>query len=294
MMSKKNPLCGCDSGNNFLASDVNHKRSNIKFNYIKCKKCNLIRILKIPEDLSNYYPENYYIYPSIDKLKKIGDSDPFKIKLLTRFIKHGLLLEIGPAFGVFAYQALLRGFKVHAIEMDDKCCQYLRSVVGLNVHKSHSPEKIIGELPSFNVIALWHVIEHVPDPWALLSAISRNLESGGYLMLSAPNPDSWQFKLMGVLWPHLDAPRHLYLIPSSVLISYCKTLGFNCVHVTTVDGDSRKWDSFSWQRFFMNYFDDRRLKIVAQAFGMIISLFTYPISVVLKSGSAYTIIFIKE
>ncbi|GIT65471.1 MAG: hypothetical protein Ct9H300mP23_10980 [Nitrospinota bacterium] len=44
--------------------------------------------------------------------------------------------------------------------------------------------------------------------------------------MAAPNPQAWQFHIMGKLWPHLDAPRHLYLLPAEVLTEYAKTLGF--------------------------------------------------------------------
>jgi len=294
LKTKKNPLCNCKVGQSILASDINHRISSENFDYFKCSSCNLIRLQAIPPDLAQYYPNSYYQFPSLDKLKRIGVSDPFKLRILKKYINSGSLLEIGPAFGVFAYQALQNGFNVHVIEMDSDCCVYLRDVVGLTVFKSDSPEKVILELDSFDVIALWHVIEHLADPWSLLSSISKNLRHDGLLMLSAPNPNSWQFKVMGKLWPHLDAPRHLYLIPLPVLIEYCKSLGLSCIHSTTIDSDSRKWDSFGWERFFMNFFKGSVSRVLAQIFGMALAVILRPISLLMGCGSAYTVIFIKD
>lgn len=294
MKTIKNPLCSCKVGVSILASDVNHRISSENFDYFKCSECNLIKLQAIPSDLARYYPKDYYQFPSLDKLRRIGISDPFKLRTLNKYISSGSLLEIGPAFGVFAYQALQNGFNVHVIEMDSDCCAYLKDVVGLTVYKSDSPERIIPDLDSFNVITLWHVIEHLPDPWSLLSSISKNLGHGGLLMLSAPNPNSWQFKIMGKLWPHLDAPRHLYLIPLPVLIEYCKGLGLSCISSSTIDSDSRKWDSFGWERFFMNFFKGRISRVLAQIFGMALAIILWPISLLAGSGSAYTVIFAKD
>jgi SAM-dependent methyltransferase len=62
----------------------------------------------------------------------------------------------------------------------------------------------------FDVITMWHVLEHLPDPMAALERSHELLAPGGRLIVSVPNNDSWQARLGGDDWLHLDIPRHLF------------------------------------------------------------------------------------
>ncbi|MBI5106345.1 MAG: class I SAM-dependent methyltransferase, partial [Solirubrobacterales bacterium] len=57
-------------------------------------------------------------------------------------------------------------------------------------------------------VTLWHVLEHVDDPAAALRAIRSWLPPGGTLVVGVPNLGSWQARVGGPRWFHLDAPRH--------------------------------------------------------------------------------------
>jgi SAM-dependent methyltransferase len=61
---------------------------------------------------------------------------------------------------------------------------------------------------SLDAVSLWHVLEHVDDPAAALAAIARWLRPGGVLLVGVPNLGSWQARLGGARWYHLDVPRH--------------------------------------------------------------------------------------
>ena len=61
---------------------------------------------------------------------------------------------------------------------------------------------------------MWHVIEHLRRPWEVIERAAANLQDGGVLAIATPNPRALQFKLLRRRWAHLDAPRHLFLIPS--------------------------------------------------------------------------------
>src|SRR5206468_2351851 len=65
------------------------------------------------------------------------------------------------------------------------------------------------ELGRFDVITLWQVLEHVRDPRALLASLLGHLAPGATLVVSVPNFASWQSRVFGPGWFHLDAPRHL-------------------------------------------------------------------------------------
>jgi len=235
IQTKRTPGCQGSEIDWAQTTDRNDRIDAKEFRYLYCEQSGVIRLENVPDNLGDYYPSDYYAIPTIEQLAKIAKSNSFKIDTIQRYKTQGSLLEIGPAYGVFSFQAKQAGFEVDVIEMDERCCNYLSQVVGVNVTRSDSPHKAMSTLRSHDVIALWHVIEHLPDPWALISAAAENLKPGGVLVIAAPNPQAWQFHIMGKVWPHLDAPRHLYLLPAEALTKYAKTLGLERIHFSTTD-----------------------------------------------------------
>ncbi len=95
---------------------------------------------------------------------------------------------------------------------------------------------------------MWQVVEHLADPWAVLAAAAGNLEPGGILVVATPNPDALSLRLLGARWPHLDAPRHLWLIPVAVLDEFLGARGLRRVMLTEADPGGRRWNRFTWRR----------------------------------------------
>jgi SAM-dependent methyltransferase len=103
-----------------------------------------------------------------------------------------------------------------------------------------------GVLDEANAIALWHVLEHVDRPAELLAAAAAALVPGGVLVVATPNLGSLQFRLLGARWPHVDAPRHLALVPLATLEQRMTELGLEREAVTTAD-PAGEYDAFGWQ-----------------------------------------------
>jgi 2-polyprenyl-3-methyl-5-hydroxy-6-metoxy-1,4-benzoquinol methylase len=274
--------------------DLNRKISNKEFIYLQCQACWLIFLSEIPADLGSYYTDEYYKVPSFEKLKKIARAERYKIKMVQKFVKSGALLEIGAAFGVFAYQAKEAGYLVDAIEMDGRCCDYLANKIGVNAIKSDAPHNVIANMKKHDVIAMWHVLEHLPNPWECLRAMAENLTPGGILVVATPNPESFQFRIMGGRWPHVDAPRHINLIPIKVLKEFLKPLGLEDVMSTTDDAGGRSWNRFGWQRYLMNLSSGKLAQSIYFLAGYILS---FPMALWDRrkfNGCAYTAIFRKR
>lgn len=286
-------LCGGSSIRLFTATDENCRVSNVPFNYQKCSSCECVFIDKPPTDLGIYYRNDYYSIPVLEQLEKIANKDTNKIDLIRRFVESGKLLEVGPAFGVFAWQAKQVGFAVDVIEMDARCCDYLKNTLGVNVTQSDNPATAIAQLPCHDVIAIWHVLEHLPNPVKFLEAAANNLKPGGVLVIAMPNPDAWQFKVMGRHWPHLDAPRHLTFIPEAWITRQASLLGLRKVFLTSDDSDARSWNRFGWQRLLMNRFSSKNMQRVMYVLGYALSIIATPFDRAGFSGSAYTIVFKK-
>lgn len=295
-MTKTQHTPGCDGSETdwFRVNDRNRRIGVSEFRYLRCDRCGLIRLENVPGNLGDYYPNDYYDLPTAEQLELIAVADTFKIETVKRFISKGRLLEIGPAYGIFSFQAKQAGFSVDVVEMDERCCDYLNRVVSVNAVCSAFPHEAISNFGLHDVIALWHVIEHLPNPWELLRAAAKNLAPNGILVLAAPNPDSWQFKIMGKEWPHLDAPRHLYLLPAQALTDYVEALGLERIHYTTVDSDAKRWNRFGWQRLLMNRVRGKWLERAAFLMGYALSIILAPFESHDPKGSAYTLVFRKS
>lgn len=287
-------FCKKESAVLFVAKDYNRKISENNFCYNRCPACGLISIDAIPDDLGKYYTQEYYKIPSLDKLKRVAKAERFKIGMVEKFIKTGSLLEVGPAFGVFACQAKDAGFDVDVIEMDERCCEFLKNEVGVNAVKSDEPHKIVGSMKKHDVIAMWHVLEHLANPWECLEAMAGNLKSGGVFVIATPNPESFQLSVLGKHWPHVDAPRHLNLMPQQNLSIYLKRFGLELVMLTTNDKGGRGWNNFGWQRYLMNRFSGKWMQRMFFVAGYLVS---FPMAMFDRrgfNGSAYTAIYQKK
>ncbi len=183
------PYCDSHSERFLEARDYNRRVSDELFSYSKCGLCNLIFIEKIPDDLSDYYPENYHLIPKgFTQVSRAAESERYKIDLVQRFKTSGRLLEIGPSYGAFCLLAKQSEFVVTAIEMDAGCCRFLESVVGVSAVCSANPAAAIDELTDdYDVIVLWHSIEHIPRSWEVFRAAAKRLAPGGILLIAAPN-----------------------------------------------------------------------------------------------------------
>jgi GT2 family glycosyltransferase/SAM-dependent methyltransferase len=242
------PLCGGTAALAFTARDRNRELSDEPFRYRRCEACRAYSLIDVPADLGRFYPSEYYEFPDVAQLEALAPAQGHKLDLLRRIATPpGRLVEVGPGSGAFAYAACRAGYDVTVIEMDERVCRHLRDTLGIAAVRSARPEEALGGLSPSRAIAMWHVIEHVPEPWALLDASAANLEPGGVLAVATPNPDSLQFRLLGARWAHVDAPRHLFLLPLDALRKRAQAAGLRLAEVTTSDPDGRHWNRFGWE-----------------------------------------------
>jgi 2-polyprenyl-3-methyl-5-hydroxy-6-metoxy-1,4-benzoquinol methylase len=290
------PYCGkSNSSLFFIAHDRNRHISSAVFPYYRCVTCGLIFLEPVPPDLGAYYPQDYYPVPSCSsELVSASENERFKLDLILPFIQQGKLLEVGPAFGNFAYLAKRSGFDVEVIEMDSRCCEVLRNVAGIETIQSSDAAHAVQDKGPYDVIALWHVIEHLPNFKQTLDVLASKVRKGGVLVMAAPNPESWQFRILGRYWTHVDAPRHVVLIPVELLVAHMRKFGFTAVSMTMTDPGGIGWNMFGWQYSLSNFAKSRFLKNALLRLGAVLTRIMAPFEVNDQAGSAYTVIFRKE
>jgi 2-polyprenyl-3-methyl-5-hydroxy-6-metoxy-1,4-benzoquinol methylase len=241
------PLCDGDAPLAFETTDRNHAVASGVFRYHRCSRCGTVFLADPPSDLGAAYPDEYFTLPSLPELRAAAAEERYRSDIVRRHSAGGRLVEIGPGNGIFAVQAVDAGFETAAIEMDPVASAYLRETLGIEVVESGRPERELRRMPPSDVIAAWHVIEHVPAPWELLEAAAANLAPGGVLVIATPNPGALGLRVLGARWPHVDAPRHLFLIPHETLTARARELGLELVELTDTDTGGRHWNAFAWQ-----------------------------------------------
>ena len=80
--------------------------------------------------------------------------------------------------------------------------------------------------PGYDLVNVWHVLEHVRRPRETLARIHDLLAPGGVLVLAAPNGNSWQARCFGTHWFHHDPPRHLFQFGRASLLRLLAVTGF--------------------------------------------------------------------
>ncbi len=289
------PQCQHSAVFAFEITDKNRAAGPDSFSYYCCSTCKLLFLRPIPPDLGRYYPDNYYPIPSsVQQLRQSAQIDEFKIDMIRRFVPEGRLLEIGSSYGGFAFLAKDAGYQVDVIEMSAACCECLRTVAQVNAIQSDNPISAMQKLGSYDVIAMWHVIEHLPDPWEVLEHAACHLSPGGILIIAAPNPQSLQFRLFGKNWMHLDAPRHLQLIPLSCLLERLRSCGLDEVDLTTTDPHTRIMNGQSWLSSMAHISSNRIARGCLIRLRPAIQRLLGPMELKGLNGSAYTLIARKE
>ena len=284
------PLCGGASPVAFRTPDRNRGLSDASFTYRRCDACGTLWLENVPEDLAPFYPDDYYGRPDRARLHELGAAESYRMAFVPGDVRSGRLTEIGPGFGVFAVQAVEAGFDVTVIEMDAGMCEHLERTLGVTAIRSSAPQEALAALPPSRVIAMWHVLEHLPDPWLTFDAAAANLEPGGTMIIAVPNPESFGARVLGGRWPHVDAPRHLFLIPADAMRARAAAAGLEVVSVTTDDEAARHWNAFGWHYALRRPRSPWVVHRAAQAAGTAVAAVLAPVERTGERGSTYTIV----
>jgi SAM-dependent methyltransferase len=286
------PLCGGEGEPRLTAVDRNRAIGRERFEYRACRACATLHIAQVPADLGRYYPPDYYPIGSDDEAA--SESELAKVALLRRFADGGPLVEVGPGGGGFAAQALRDGFAdVRAIEMDARACEHLRSLGVQTVH-SADPHLALAAMDPSRAIVLWHVFEHLTQPLELLRAAAANLEPGGVLLIAVPNPAAFQLRVLGARWPHLDAPRHLQLVPAATLVRVAGEAGLSPLALMGADRMGRDWNVFGWQQLVVRPHGPPKARRAAFYAAALLAELLAPVERGGLRGSTYTAVFRKD
>ena len=239
MNSKKTPYLSCKD----------YTVSNKVFDLVYNSEYEMLETFPQPkaEELDFYYQSSDYISHTdakksvIDKVYQIVKKYALnnKLKLINSFkISEKKILDIGCGTGDFLVTCKNNGWNVVGVEPNKNA----RDLAESKISKSTTSKVFtdINELDSekFDVITLWHVLEHVPNLEAYISKLKSLLKADGVLIVAVPNYKSYDALYYKQFWAAFDVPRHLWHFSKTTIQKLFLKEQMNVVKILPMKFDS--------------------------------------------------------
>jgi 2-polyprenyl-3-methyl-5-hydroxy-6-metoxy-1,4-benzoquinol methylase len=248
-------LCGNAEAETLFAARDNQFRKGGIFNIVKCKECGFVYINPRPdmEEMKRSYEETpYYTHAEPElvkkdirwKLKRLAFAEHFKLpgrrkmtaKIVYALLKKkiavlseargkGTVLDIGCGNGVMLSIFEEAGWRTFGVEPDEIAARQAKGLLKGDVFPGTLFE---AKYPAnyFDMVTLVQVLEHMPDPIAILQECLKILKKNGILIVGVPNFDSYDSNIFKESWSSLQVPAHLYHFTWKTLEKSLQKAGF--------------------------------------------------------------------
>lgn len=212
-----------------------HSISGETFPLFDCQDCGFrfTQDAPAPEMVGKYYQSEDYISHSDNKTGIVNrmyhaarDYMLGRKEQLVAAVSPGQrVLDYGTGTGYFVDYLRRRGYAVEGVEIAEDARNYGRQKFGVTIH---APEYLSEKLPaaSYDAITMWHVLEHLYDPYDYLATFRRLLADEGTLIVAVPNNDSKDAEHYGPQWAAYDVPRHLWHFTPTTMEEMMSRAGF--------------------------------------------------------------------
>lgn len=223
------PACGCATEHAFCF------RVN-RCDVLQCRACGLGRTEASAFDPAAYYTEDYFSGGRADGYSDYLGAEPVlrrefarSVAFIRRYRDRGRLLELGCAYGFFLLEAA-RYFEVTGIELAAEAAAHAQRA-GLNVRQGVADAANLQRIGSVDVVVLFDVIEHLPDPRETLALCRDHLNAGGIIVITTGDFGSTIAKLSGARWRLMTPPQHLWFFTQGSMRRLACGLGLAVEHV---------------------------------------------------------------
>jgi 2-polyprenyl-3-methyl-5-hydroxy-6-metoxy-1,4-benzoquinol methylase len=233
-------LCGSPNSIPFVEAEDDLTGKPGRFRFVRCTSCGLAyQNPRVPlSQIGDYYDDDYIAHrrhrpwgvltPLFERAMNRLDAD--KDALVGRYIAltpRSQVLDVGCASGTFLARLRARhGAAVAGLDFKDLSAS--PSLSGVEFHRSLFYEAPLGGA-RFDLVTMWHFLEHDYDPLRSLETARRVLKPGGTLVVEVPRLDSRTFAWFGSRWPGLQAPQHTLLLDREHLERFVTHTGFEIV-----------------------------------------------------------------
>lgn len=240
------PVCRGTSFRNILTCK-DHTYSQEFFTIQECETCQLRLTNPRPDQnsIGKFYqsssyishsgkPDNVFnlIYLQARKLALRG-----KFKLINRHKQPGTILDYGCGTGEFLKYMATHNWDVHGVEPAENARTKANNLL---IKSKDLIKPTLEELPNgnFDVITLWHVLEHIASPDQLLSTLKSRLNKDGFIFVAVPNYKSNDAEYYKEHWAGYDVPRHFWHFSQSQMKTLFERRGFQLLDKIPMKMDS--------------------------------------------------------
>jgi SAM-dependent methyltransferase len=216
------------------------------FGVHRCPACDVAFTRPRPASMDAYYPSRYRRYGGLVAVL-LRALYALRVRRWAAGQTPGRALELGCGAGWMLHALARHGWQVLGLERTAEQAQFAAQELGVPVMVGGVER--LPELGSFDLICLFHVLEHLDSPPAALRACAERLRPGGRLIVAVPNFASWQSRWGRGGWFHLDVPRHLYHFTPAALSRLLREAGFS---PATVRYASWEHDPYGWVQSIQN------------------------------------------
>ncbi|HTP07592.1 MAG TPA: class I SAM-dependent methyltransferase [Anaerolineae bacterium] len=203
------------------------------YSIVECAACHMRFVSPIPtsEELTAHYQnaayfegeseQGYLNYADMQKALRPHFQRRLQV-IEARLSQRGKILDVGCAAGYFLEEAQQRGWQICGMELSQEMADSAEQLLHVPIYTE------LAAVPDrdFDVITLWEVIEHLPDPINTLRQLRDRLRPGGMLMLSTPNNRHWQALRAKEQWVGYRPPSHLQYFTRETLGDTLRRAGF--------------------------------------------------------------------
>jgi SAM-dependent methyltransferase len=186
------------------------------FRVLRCRLCGLTYLGNPPPEDALY--EGYYDASTMQaadyraaspdpRLRELFAINQQRAERVAKLADGGRLLDVGCGRGQFVWSAAAAGFDAQGIDVSERAVAWARDELGVQA-QARTLEEVAAEGEQFDVITLWHVLEHFADPYAALRLVWQALKPGGWCVVEVPNLYSLKFVLSRTKWEGGNHPLY--------------------------------------------------------------------------------------
>lgn len=255
-MNDKCPWCGSENAQLHIElKDLFLTQEPFKI--LECKDCGLLYTTPRPnkDEIGKYYKsDEYYSHqenkegfiPKVyEKVKSINLKNKYTIA--TEKTRKGKILDIGCGVGDFLHTMEQQGWEGTGVEPSEEAKAIAKNRIKAQLLSSEEQENLIDG--SFDVITMWHVLEHVDALRWQIQQLYRLCKPGGRIIIALPNYKSYDGQYYKAAWAAYDVPRHLNHFNEETIIKI-----FEESHLKHIKTKKLHWDAY-----YISYMSEKYL-----------------------------------